>query len=205
MSLYAQRKSANGFSYQINEKEIAQFEDRFEYQETIDQKNAILGTYRDMQSNKPMDRLICGDVGFGKTEVALRASYLASINSKQTVILAPTTPLVHQHLNTFQKRFENLPVRIEALSRFVKPKDGLKIEMGLTKGVVDIIIGTSKILSDKIKFKNLGLVIIDEEHKFGVSAKEKIKKLKIGIDSLSLSATPIPLSLIHISEPTRPY
>ena len=148
-----------------------------------------------MQSNKPMDRLICGDVGFGKTEVALRASYLASINSKQTVILAPTTPLVHQHLNTFQKRFENLPVRIEALSRFVKPKDGLKIEMGLTKGVVDIIIGTSKILSDKIKFKNLGLVIIDEEHKFGVSAKEKIKKLKIGIDSLSLSATPIPRTL----------
>ena len=195
LSLYAQRKSANGFSYQINEKEIAQFEDRFEYQETIDQKNAILGTYRDMQSNKPMDRLICGDVGFGKTEVALRASYLASINSKQTVILAPTTPLVHQHLNTFQKRFENLPVRIEALSRFVKPKDGLKIEMGLTKGVVDIIIGTSKILSDKIKFKNLGLVIIDEEHKFGVSAKEKIKKLKIGIDSLSLSATPIPRTL----------
>ena len=195
LSLYAQRKSADGFSYQINEKEIAEFEDRFEYQETRDQKNAIISTYQDMQSSKPMDRLICGDVGFGKTEVALRASFLASINSKQTVIIAPTTPLVHQHLNTFLKRFKDLPIKVEALSRFVKPKKVLMIQKELAEGKIDIVVGTNKILSDKIKFKNLGLIIIDEEHKFGVSAKEKIKKIKVGIDSLSLSATPIPRTL----------
>ena len=195
LSLYAQRKSVEGFPYKINEKELDEFESTFEYKETIDQKNAIINTYQDMQLPRPMDRLICGDVGFGKTEVALRASYLASMNSKQTIIIAPTTPLVHQHLNTFLQRFSKFPVRIEAMSRFTKTKKATLIEEGLKKGTIDILIGTHKVLSDKLKFKNLGLIVIDEEHKFGVSAKEKIKKLKVGIDSLTLSATPIPRTL----------
>ena len=187
LSLYAQRKSVDGFPYKINEKELDEFESTFEYKETIDQKNAITNTYQDMQLPKPMDRLICGDVGFGKTEVALRAAYLASMNSKQTIIIAPTTPLVHQHLNTFLQRFNKFPVRIEAMSRFTKTKKATLIEKDLRKGTIDILIGTHKVLSDKLEFKNLGLIVIDEEHKFGVSAKEKIKKLKVGIDSLTIT------------------
>ena len=195
LSLYAQRKSIGGFSYKINETELVEFESKFEYIETIDQKNAIMDTYQDMRLPKPMDRLICGDVGFGKTEIALRASYLASVNAKQTIIIAPTTPLVYQHLNTFLKRFESFPIRVEGISRFTKTKKITSIQEGLSKGTIDILIGTHKVLSEKLKFKDLGLIIIDEEHKFGVSAKETIKRLKIGIDALSLSATPIPRTL----------
>ena len=195
LSLYAQRKSTNGFSFKMNQVEISEFENTFEYEETMDQKNAINETYMDMQKIKPMDRLICGDVGFGKTEIALRASYLSCINSKQTIVVAPTTLLAHQHFNTFSKRFKDFPVRVESISRFTKTKKLEETLADLSSGRIDILIGTHKALSEKIKLENLGLIIIDEEHKFGVSAKEKIKQLKKGVDSLSISATPIPRTL----------
>ena len=195
LSLYAQRKSVMGYSFKINNNEISNFEDTFEFEETIDQKNAIIDTYKDMQNTMPMDRLICGDVGFGKTEIALRASYLSSMNMKQTAIIAPTTLLAHQHLKTFKERFEKFPVRIEGVTRFTKKSELTNIIKDSSNGKIDILIGTHKIFSKDIVLRNLGLIIIDEEHKFGVSDKEKIKQLKKGIDSLSISATPIPRTL----------
>ena len=148
-----------------------------------------------MQAQIPMDRLICGDVGFGKTEVALRASFLSSMNLKQTAVVAPTTLLAHQHLKTFKNRFQKFPIRIEGVTRFTKKSDLNKIIEDSVNGKIDILIGTHKIFSKEIVLKNLGLIIIDEEHKFGVSDKEKIKQLKKGVDSLSISATPIPRTL----------
>ena len=195
LSLYAQRKSAKGFQFKINNNEILDFEDTFEFEETVDQKSAILDTYKDMQAQIPMDRLICGDVGFGKTEVALRASFLSSMNLKQTAVVAPTTLLAHQHLKTFKNRFQKFPIRIEGVTRFTKKSDLNKIIEDSVNGKIDILIGTHKIFSKEIVLKNLGLIIIDEEHKFGVSDKEKIKQLKKGVDSLSISATPIPRTL----------
>lgn len=195
LSLYAQRKSIKGFNFKINNEEIEDFENTFEYEETIDQKNAIMDTYNDMQKSLPMDRLICGDVGFGKTEIALRAAFLSSMNMKQTAIITPTTLLAHQHLKTFKKRLAKFPLRVEGVTRFSKQKELDNIIHDLENGKIDILIGTHKIFSKKIKIKNLGLIIVDEEHKFGVSDKEKIKQLKKGIDSLSISATPIPRTL----------
>ena len=195
LSLYAQRKSAKGFQFKINNNEILDFEDTFEFEETVDQKSAILDTYKDMQAPIPMDRLICGDVGFGKTEVALRASFLSSMNLKQTAIVAPTTLLAHQHLKTFKNRFQRFPIRIEGVTRFTKKSELNKIIEDSISGKIDILIGTHKIFSKEIVLKNLSLIIIDEEHKFGVSDKEKIKQLKKGVDSLSISATPIPRTL----------
>jgi len=195
LSLYAQRKSVKGFPFKLNNQEIAAFEETFEFEETVDQKNAILDTYKDMQSSSPMDRLICGDVGFGKTEVALRASFLSAINLKQSVLVAPTTLLAHQHLRTFIDRFKEFPIRVEGVTRFTRKKELDKIIEDSISGKIDILIGTHKIFSKQIKLKNLGLIIIDEEHKFGVSDKEKIKQIKKGIDSLSISATPIPRTL----------
>ena len=195
LSLYAQRKSVKGHSFKINYKELSEFEDTFQFEETIDQKNAILDTYNDMQSISPMDRLICGDVGFGKTEVALRAAFLCSMNIKQTIIIAPTTLLAQQHLETFRSRFQNFPIRVEGITRFTKKIELDKIVEDFSKDKVDIIIGTHKIFSKQSYLKNIGLIIVDEEHKFGVTHKEKIKQLKKGIDSLSISATPIPRTL----------
>ena len=195
LSLYAQRKSVKGHGFKINYKELTEFEDTFEFEETIDQKNAILDTYNDMKSTTPMDRLICGDVGFGKTEIALRAAFLATMNIKQTVIIAPTTLLAQQHLATFRNRFKDFPIRVEGITRFTKKNELDKIIEDSSSGKVDIIIGTHKIFSKHSFLNNIGLIIVDEEHKFGVSHKEKIKQIKKGIDSLSISATPIPRTL----------
>ena len=162
---------------------------------TPDQADAVDAVWKDMSAEIPMDRLISGDVGFGKTEVAIRAAHRAVGNSKQVAVLVPTTVLTKQHFDTFRERFEGLPVHIEMLSRFVSDKDARAAIKGLKEGSVDIIIGTHRLLNDSIKFKDLGLLIIDEEHRFGVAQKEKMKGLKANLDVLSLSATPIPRTL----------
>ncbi len=167
----------------------------FGYEETPDQEAAIEDVMQDMESSKPMDRLICGDVGFGKTEVALRAAFKASMDGKQVAFLVPTTLLADQHLKTAKNRLKGHPINIGGLSRFITGKEEKDTIHKLEDGKIDIIIGTHKLLNEKIKFKDLGLLIIDEEHRFGVSQKEKLKKLKHGVDVLSLSATPIPRTL----------
>ncbi|MGI5887695.1 MAG: transcription-repair coupling factor, partial [Syntrophomonadaceae bacterium] len=176
----------------------AQFEEAFPYQETPDQLKAIRDTKRDMESRRPMDRLICGDVGYGKTEVAMRAAFKAIMDGKQVAILVPTTVLAEQHYLSFQERFQEFPATIEVLSRFRTAAQQKRILEDLRKGVVDIVIGTHRLLSKDVSFKDLGLLIIDEEHRFGVAQKEKIKAIKELVDVLSLSATPIPRSL-HMS------
>jgi transcription-repair coupling factor (superfamily II helicase) len=195
LSLYAKRKVVRGSSFEFNNNEIAQFESGFEFEETIDQMKAINEVYADMKKPNPMDRLICGDVGFGKTEIALRASFLAAMNAKQVVIIAPTTILVNQHLSTFLERFRKFPLRIESLSRNTTKKAFDQMVKDLADSKIDILIGTHRVLNEKINFKNLGLIIVDEEHKFGVKHKEKIKHIRMGVDYLALSATPIPRTL----------
>ncbi len=195
LALYAKRKLIRGFSFIFNPIELNEFEKNFEYQETPDQLKAINDVYHDMKRNFPMDRLICGDVGFGKTEIALRAAYIASMNSKQVAIIAPTTLLVNQHLNTFLERFKDFPINIKSVSRNTSLKEFKNIVLELKNSKIDILIGTHRLLSEKLIFKNLGLVIIDEEHKFGVRHKEKIKEIRLGLDYLALSATPIPRTL----------
>lgn len=195
LALYAKRKVVRGFSFDFNPIELNEFEKNFEYQETPDQLKAINDVYEDMKRNFPMDRLICGDVGFGKTEIALRAAYIASMNSKQVAIIAPTTLLVNQHLNTFLQRFKDFPINIKSVSRNTSLKEFKNIILELKNSKIDILIGTHRILNEKLIFKNLGLVIIDEEHKFGVKHKEKIKEIRLGLDYLALSATPIPRTL----------
>ena len=195
LALYAKRKLIRGFSFDFNPIELNEFEKNFEYQETPDQLKAINDVYHDMKRNFPMDRLICGDVGFGKTEIALRAAYIASMNSKQVAIIAPTTLLVNQHLNTFLERFKDFPINIKSVSRNTSLKEFKNLAMELKNSKIDILIGTHRLLSEKLIFKNLGLVIIDEEHKFGVKHKEKIKEIRLGLDYLALSATPIPRTL----------
>jgi transcription-repair coupling factor (superfamily II helicase) len=195
LALYAKRSEMKRPGFRMNESEFGAFENSFPYDETDDQHRAIMQIARDMTSDKPMDRLVCGDVGFGKTEVAMRAAFLAVENQKQVVVLAPTTVLSFQHLETFKKRFAGWPVVIKALNRFVTPAD-VKTTVSETKtGKVDILIGTHRVLSKDIEFANLGLMIIDEEQKFGVIHKERIKKMKSSVDSLTLSATPIPRTL----------
>ena len=195
LALYAKRKLIRGFSFIFNPIELNEFEKNFEYQETPDQLKAINDVYHDMKRNFPMDRLICGDVGFGKTEIALRAAYVASMNSKQVAIIAPTTLLVNQHLNTFLERFKDFPINIKSVSRNTSLREFKNIVLELKNSKIDILIGTHRLLSEKLIFKNLGLVIIDEEHKFGVKHKEKIKEIRLGLDYLALSATPIPRTL----------
>ena len=195
LSLYAKRKVLRGSSFEFNNNEIAQFESGFEFEETVDQMKAINDVYADMRKPNPMDRLICGDVGFGKTEIALRASFLAAMNAKQVVIIAPTTILVNQHLSTFLERFRKFPLRIESLSRNTTKKAFNQMVKDLADSKIDILIGTHRVLNEKINFKNLGLIIVDEEHKFGVKHKEKIKHIRMGVDYLALSATPIPRTL----------
>ncbi len=195
LMLYAERKTIKGFKFSRRDEMFREFELGFPYDETPDQEAAIDEVITDMESPKPMDRLICGDVGFGKTEVALRAAFKAVSDHKQVAFLVPTTLLAHQHYKTSLKRLEDYPITIDTLSRFRTSKEEKQIRERLAEGKLDIIIGTHKLLSDKIRYKNLGLIIIDEEHRFGVSQKEKLRKLKSGVDAIALSATPIPRTL----------
>ena len=198
VELYAARQDAEGFQYGPDTVWQKEFEEMFPYEETEDQLAAIEDTKRDMESKKIMDRLICGDVGYGKTEIALRAAFKAVQEGKQVVYLVPTTILAQQHYNTFVQRMKDFPVRVDLMSRFRTPGEIKKTLEGLKKGFVDIVIGTHRVLSKDVEFKNLGLLIIDEEQRFGVAHKEKIKQMKQNVDVLTLTATPIPRTL-HMS------
>ena len=195
IKLYAERQQAKGYACSADTVWQRQFEDTFLYQETDDQLRCIAETKSDMENPRPMDRLLCGDVGYGKTEVALRASFKAVMDSKQVAYLVPTTILAMQHYNTFTERMKDFPVKVEMLSRFRTAKQQKEIVKKLKTGEVDIVIGTHRILQKDLKFKDLGLLIVDEEQRFGVEHKEKFKELKSGIDVLTLSATPIPRTL----------
>ena len=198
VKLYAARETAVGYCFSKDTPWQKQFEDAFPYEETPDQLKAIEDVKRDMESPKVMDRLLCGDVGYGKTEVAIRAAFKAVMDGKQVALLAPTTILAHQHYNTFEKRFEDFPITVQVLSRFKTPGEQKKILKSLREGGVDVIIGTHRLLSKDVKYKDLGLLIIDEEHRFGVGHKEAIKNIKKNVDVLTLTATPIPRTL-HMS------
>ena len=195
LEIESKRLSSKGFSFTYNEVEYNKFKEDFPYLETTDQHNAIEDVINDMKSNKLMDRLICGDVGFGKTEVIMRAAFLAAMNNTQIMILAPTTILVEQHYQSFVKRFSNTAINIGKISRLQSTKERNQTKEKLKKGDLDIIIGTHSLLSKSIELKDLRLLVIDEEHKFGVVAKEKIKMIKNDIDVLTLTATPIPRTL----------
>ena len=198
LKLYALRQARKGFSFPAEVPWQTDFEALFPYQETDDQLQAIEDVKTDMEDERPMDRLVCGDVGYGKTEVALRAAFKSVMAEKQVAILVPTTILALQHHDTFEKRFQSFPVNIEMLNRFRTPKQIKEIKEGLANGTVDIVIGTHSLLSKTVEFDNLGLLIVDEEHRFGVKHKEKIKQFKETIDVLTLTATPIPRTL-HMS------
>lgn len=191
----ARRSMKKGFAFKMDKKGYAEFCGRFPYEMTEDQEKAENAVLADMESERPMDRLVCGDVGFGKTEIALRAACLAALNGKQTAVLAPTTLLAEQHFETFSERFSETGATVEVLSRFKTAKQSKEILEKLEAGTIDVIIGTHKLLSSKIKFKDLGLLIVDEEHRFGVRQKEKIKAMRADIDILTLTATPIPRTL----------
>lgn len=195
LDIYAKREIKEGFAYKLNREEYNAFANGFGYQPTDDQEKAFDAVISDMTSNRPMDRLICGDVGFGKTEVAMRAAFIAASNSKQVAILVPTTLLADQHYDNFKERFANTPINIASVSRFNSASAQKKILDAANEGKIDILIGTHKLLSKNLKFKNLGLLIIDEEHRFGVSQKEKIKELRAEVDILTMTATPIPRTL----------
>ncbi|RLE05462.1 MAG: transcription-repair coupling factor [Candidatus Aminicenantes bacterium] len=195
VQLYAQRKALKGFRFSPSGEWEQEFARSFEYSETEDQLRAIREVLQDMESEAPMDRLLCGDVGYGKTEVALRACFKAVMDGKQVAVLCPTTVLASQHLETFRRRMALFPIRIEALTRFQSSAKQKAIIEDLKKGLVDVIIGTHRLLSDDVGFKDLGLLIIDEEQRFGVRHKEKIKQLKTTIDVLTMTATPIPRTL----------
>jgi len=195
LRLYATRQAREGFAFSPDTPWQAQFEGAFPYEETRDQLKAIQDVKRDMESRRPMDRLICGDVGYGKTEVALRAAFKAVMDSKQVVVLVPTTILAEQHYLTFSQRFASYPATVEVLSRFCSSAQQKRIADDLKKGIIDVVIGTHRLLSNDIHFNDLGLLVIDEEHRFGVAQKEKIKAIKEQVDVISLSATPIPRSL----------
>lgn len=195
LELQAKRAAAGGFKFSPDTEWQRQLEERFPYKETVDQVRAMAEVKKDMESPKPMDRLLCGDVGYGKTEVALRAAFKAVMDGKQVAILVPTTILAEQHFNTFRTRMRELPVVVEMLSRFRTAEEQTRIIKGVALGSVDIIIGTHRLLSGDITFKDLGLVIIDEEQRFGVRHKEYLKKLRVSTDVLTLTATPIPRTL----------
>ena len=195
LDVYAQREVKKGFEFKYDREEFQQFAATFPFEETHDQAMAINAVISDMCQPKAMDRLVCGDVGFGKTEVAMRAAFLAVMNHKQVAVLVPTTLLAQQHYENFKDRFANLPVNVEVLSRFKTAKEQKQILENLAEGKVDILIGTHKLIQSDVKFSDLGLLIIDEEHRFGVGQKEKIKQLRANIDILTLTATPIPRTL----------
>ncbi len=198
LKLYAKRSMAEGFRYSPDGPWQHEFEDAFEYQETPDQVTSIEEMKKDMESSRPMDRLLCGDVGYGKTEVAMRAAFKAVMDGKQVAVLAPTTILAYQHYRTFSNRFQSFPVRIEMISRFRTSAEQKKIGTDIEAGSLDIVIGTHRLLSKDIRFKDLGLLVVDEEQRFGVAHKEKLKHFKTHVDVLTMSATPIPRTL-HMS------
>jgi transcription-repair coupling factor (superfamily II helicase) len=195
IKLYAERKNSKGFQFMPDTYLQTELEASFMYEDTADQLKATVDVKRDMESETPMDRLICGDVGFGKTEIAIRAAFKAVCDSKQVAVLVPTTVLALQHYQTFCKRLRGFPVNIDYINRFKTAKEQKKTLEDLKNGHVDILIGTHSIIGKNVAFKDLGLLIIDEEQKFGVSAKEKLKQLQTNVDTLTLTATPIPRTL----------
>lgn len=198
IKLYAARQSSPGYAFEKDTAEQQEFEDLFPYDETRDQERAIEEIKKDMEQSRPMDRLLCGDVGYGKTEVAIRAAFKAAIEGKQVAVLVPTTILAQQHYETFRERFSGYPFNVSVLSRFRTRKEQNETTKGIKEGTIDIVIGTHRLLSQDLVFKDLGLLIVDEEQRFGVTHKEKLKKLKTNVDVLTLTATPIPRTL-HMS------
>jgi len=198
LQLYAQRQTQPGIAFEVEHEWVEQLESEFPYRETEDQRTAIEAVKEDLEAPHPMDRLVCGDVGFGKTEVALRAAFAVAVNGKQVLMLVPTTVLAQQHWNTFRARYRDFPVRVEMVSRFRKPADVKKVLAEFGEGKVEILIGTHRVLSRDVIPKELGLVIVDEEQRFGVAQKELLRQLRLEVDVLALSATPIPRTL-HMS------
>ena len=205
LHLYAQRATRKGHSFKLKPHDYEAFCDAFPFEETTDQAAAITATVHDLQDGKPMDRLVCGDVGFGKTEVALRAAFVAVMDGRQVAVLVPTTLLAEQHFQTFSDRFADWPVKIAELSRFRSGKEAARTLEGLGRGEIDIVVGTHKLIQPDITFKQLGLVIIDEEHRFGVRQKERLKALRAEVDVLTLTATPIPRTLAMALEGLRDF
>jgi len=195
LDIYAAREVMEGKAFSAPDPYFREFEAAFPFEETPDQLQAITDVLGDMNRTKPMDRLICGDVGYGKTEVAMRAAFLAVLDGRQVAVLVPTTVLAQQHYNTFRKRFEGHPIRVEMLSRFLTRADSQSVVKGVASGEIDIVIGTHRLLQKDINFKNLGLLVVDEEHRFGVKHKEQIKQMRKLVDVLTLTATPIPRTL----------
>ncbi len=195
IKLYAARREEKGFAFSPDSYLQHELEASFIYEDTPDQLTATQAVKADMESDRPMDRLVCGDVGFGKTEVAIRAAFKAAVDNKQTAVLVPTTVLAYQHFNTFRERLREFPVRVDYLSRARTPKQVKQILADLAEGKIDILIGTHKLIGKSVKFKDLGLLIVDEEQKFGVAVKEKLKQMKTNVDTLTMSATPIPRTL----------
>ena len=195
IKLYAERKQQRGHAFAPDSYLQHELEASFIYEDTPDQLTATQAVKADMESDRPMDRLICGDVGFGKTEIAIRAAFKAAVDGKQTAVLVPTTVLAYQHYQTFSKRLADFPVRVEYLSRARSAKETKQILSDLAEGKIDIIIGTHKLIGKSVKFKDLGLLVVDEEQKFGVAVKEKLKQMKVSVDTLTMSATPIPRTL----------
>jgi len=198
LRLYAERKTAEGHAFSLDNEWMREFEDTFEFNETEDQETAIADVKRDMESRLPMDRLLCGDVGYGKTEIAMRAAFKAISDNKQVAVLAPTTVLAFQHYETFKQRFAAFPVAIEMISRFRSPKQQKEILQKVEAGKIDILIGTHRLISKDVKFADLGLLVVDEEQRFGVRHKERLKQMRKQVDVLTMSATPIPRTL-HMS------
>ena len=198
LQLYAQRQTQPGVAYDVEHEWVERLESEFPYRETEDQRTAIEAVMEDLESPHPMDRLVCGDVGFGKTEVAVRAAFAVAVNGKQVLMLVPTTVLAQQHWNTFRDRYRDFPVRVEMVSRFRKPADVKQVLADFAEGKVDVLIGTHRVLSRDVIPKELGLVVVDEEQRFGVAQKELLRQLRLEVDVLALSATPIPRTL-HMS------
>ena len=195
LNIYARREMAEAYRFSPPDRTFREFEAAFPYEETPDQLDAIGDTLEDMQSGKPMDRLICGDVGFGKTEVAIRAAFKAAMDGKQVAVLVPTTILAQQHLESFRERFEGYPLEVEMVSRFRTPKEQKAILQKTAEGKIDVLIGTHRLLQRDVRFRDLGLMIVDEEQRFGVSHKERLKKMRAEVATLTLTATPIPRTL----------
>ena len=198
IALYARRQTAPGVAFDLSSDWLEKLEAEFPYRETEDQQRAIEAVKEDLEAPSPMDRLVCGDVGFGKTEVALRAAFSVALNGKQTLMLVPTTVLAQQHWNTFRERFRDFPVRVDMVSRFRKPADAKAVLKDFAEGKVDVLVGTHRVLSRDVIPKSLGLVIVDEEQRFGVQQKELLRSLRLEVDVLAMTATPIPRTL-HMS------
>jgi len=205
LNLYAQRAARRGHAFTLSLQDYEAFSEGFPFEETPDQLEAIENVIKDMQSGRPMDRLVCGDVGFGKTEVALRAAFVAVMGGRQVAVLVPTTLLAEQHFNNFSDRFAEWPIKIAEISRFRTAKEQAEALRGLEAGEIDIIIGTHRLIQKDVKFKNLGLAILDEEHRFGVRQKEQLKALRAEVDVLTLTATPIPRTLSMAMEGLREF